>query len=384
MEPFEPELLPPQGVNLIALLPLIGVANRAIATLDGLFYGIPNPNVLLSPITTQEAVLSSRIEGTQADLEDILKFEAGEPPKEQSRREDIHEVMNYRNALRLSEKMLEDKPFCLNTLLKLHSVLMDSVRGHNKARGQFRTIQNWIGKSDCPIEEAAFVPPSPIYLQEHMNRWEAYWHSEAPDALVQLSVLHAQFEILHPFNDGNGRLGRMIIPLFLFEKKILNRPSFYMSAFFDARRDEYITLLRALGAPGSWTRWSRFFLEGITVQAEENTKKARAIQDLYERLKKQVLDLTHSQYAVPLLDFMFERPIFRSSDISHLEHMPSTPMIATLLGKLKRNGILHTVREGAGSRAQVLALAELINLCEGKNVLGTKSATFNSQNTSSL
>jgi Fic family protein len=268
-------------------------------------------------------VLSSKIEGTQADFEDVLKFEAGEFPVEPSRREDIHEIMNYRKALRLSENLLKDRPFCLNTLLKLHEVLMDSVRGHNKGRGRFRTIQNWIGKPGSPIEEAAFVPPSPLDLQDHLNRWEAYWHSDAPDALVQLSIIHAQFEILHPFIDGNGRLGRMVIPLFLFEKKILSRPCFYLSAFFEARRDDYIARLRNLGHPGSWTRWCAFFVEGVAVQAEANTNKARAIQDLYERLKKQVLDLTHSQFAVPLLDFMFERPIFRGSDVTKLKHMPS-------------------------------------------------------------
>lgn len=368
MKPIEPESLPPKDLDLLVLMPMVGKANRAIATLEGLFYGIPNPNVLLSPITTQEAVLSSKIEGTQADFEDVLKFEAGEPPTEPSRREDIHEIMNYRQALRLSENLLQERPFCLNTLLKLHEVLMDSVRGHNKGRGQFRTRQNWIGRPNTPIEEAVFVPPSPVYLQEHLNRWEAYWHSDAPDALVQLALIHAQFETLHPFIDGNGRIGRMIIPLFLFEKKILSRPCFYLSAFFEARRDEYIARLRDLGQPGSWTRWCAFFVEGVAVQAEANTNKARAIQNLYERLKKQVLDLTHSQFAVPLLDYMFERPIFRGSDVTKLEQMPSAPMVANLLGNLRRNGILHTVREGAGSRPHVLALAELINLCEGRKV----------------
>jgi Fic family protein len=368
VKPFEPEQLPPKDLDLLALMPMVGKANRAIATLEGLFYGIPNPNVLLSPITTQEAVLSSKIEGTQADFEDVLKFEAGESPAEPSRREDIHEIMNYRKALRISEDLLKDRPFCLNTILKLHDVLMDSVRGHNKGRGRFRTIQNWIGKPGSSIEEAAFVPPSPLHLEEHLNRWEAYWHSDAPDALVQLGLIHAQFEILHPFIDGNGRLGRMIIPLFLFEKRILSRPCFYLSAYFESRRDEYVALLRDLGQPGSWTRWCAFFVEGVAIQAEANTNKARAIQDLYERLKKQVLELTHSQFAVPLLDFMFERPIFRSSDVTKLDQMPSPPMVGNLLGNLRRNGILHTMREGAGRRSHVLALSELINLCEGRKV----------------
>ncbi len=368
MKPFEPETLPPKDLDLLAMIPVVGKANRAIATLEGLLYGIPNPGVLLSPLTTQEAVLSSKIEGTQADFEDVLKFEAGEPPPEPSRREDIHEIMNYRKALRLSENLLTERPFCLNTLLKLHEVLMDSVRGYDKARGRFRTIQNWIGTQGGPIEEARFIPPAPLHLQDHLNRWEAYWHAEAPDPLVQLALIHAQFEILHPFIDGNGRLGRMIIPLFLYEKRILSRPCFYLSAYFEERRDEYIERLRELGQPGSWTRWCVFFVEGVAVQAEANTAKAKAIQDLYVRLKKQVLELTHSQFAVPLLDYMFERPIFRSSDVNKLEHMPSVPMVANLLGKLRRHGILHTVREGAGRRPHILALSELINLCEERTV----------------
>ncbi len=352
----------------MGLMPLAGKANRAVATLEGLFYGIPNPNVLLSPITTQEAVLSSKIEGTQADLEDVLRFEAGETPTEPSRREDIHEIINYRKALQLSESLLQNRPFCLNSLLKLHEALTASVRGHNKARGKFRTTQNWIGAQGTPIEQAVFVPPSPLHLQQHLNHWEAYWHAESPDSLIQLALIHAQFEILHPFLDGNGRIGRMIIPLFLFEKKILSRPCFYLSAFFEARRDEYIARLRELGRPESWTRWTAFFLEGVAQQAEANTNKARAIQDLYERLKRQVLDLTHSQYAVPLVDYIFEKPIFRSSDVAKLEQMPSAPMVASLLKTLRSHNVLHTIREGAGSRPHVLALAELINLCEGRKI----------------
>lgn len=160
----------------------------------------------------------------------------------------------------------------------------------------------------------------------------------------------------------------MIIPLFLFEKKLLSRPCFYLSAFFEARRDEYIARLRELGQAGSWTRWSGFFLEGVAFQTEATARKARAIHDLYEDLKRRVIKLTRSQFAVPLLDFMFERPIFRSSDVARIEHMPSAPMVASLLGTLRRYGILRVVREGAGRRPHVLALGELINLCEGRQV----------------
>jgi len=368
MPPFEPLPLPPAELDYVRLLPLIGKANRAVAALEGTYYGLLNPNVVLSPITTQEAVLSSKIEGTQANLEDVLKFEAGEEPAGEERRHDIYEIINYRKALRVSEQLLKEKPFCLNTLLRLHQELMDSVRGFDKSRGKFRTIQNWIGKANTPIEQAAFIPPSPLRLQEHLNQWEAYWHSDAPDVFVQLALIHAQFEIIHPFLDGNGRIGRMIIPLFLFEKKILSQPCFYLSEYLEANRDTYIEHLRTLGSPGSWHAWVTFFLNAVAVQAEANAAKARSIQDLYERLKREVLTATHSQFGMVVLDFMFQRPIFRSSDLNEVPDMPSVPVILSILSKLKSKGILTVVRQGAGRRAQVLALAELLNLCEGKKV----------------
>ncbi len=369
MQACVPNPLPIRDLDWPSLISVLGKANRAVASFGGILYGIPNPAVLLSPMTTQEAVVSSRIEGTQADFEDVLKFEAGEPVAEESRREDIHEIVNYRKALRRANELLNEKPFCLNTLLELHAILLEGVRGFDKSPGHFRTTQNWIGADGTPIEQAKYIPPSPTILMEHLYAWENYYHSDEPDPLVQLAIIHAQFEVLHPFKDGNGRIGRMIIPMFLFEKKLLNHPSFYLSAYFDAHLDEYIAHLRALGQPGSWNAWVKFFLNAIVVQAELNANRARAIQDLYDRLKKQVLELTHSQYAVPLLDRMFDRPINRSSDFIGQPDMPSTPMIMNMLTRFKAAGILKTVREGAGRRAQILALAELINLCEGRNVI---------------
>jgi Fic family protein len=369
MKPFEPEKLPIAEIDWTSLVSLIGRANRCLTFYEGVLYGVPNSEVLLAPLTTQEAVLSSRIEGTQANLEEVLKFEAGEVIGEDSRREDIREIINYRNALRRAEEMLKLKPFCLNTLLELHTVLLDSVRGFNKGRGRFRTMQNWVGKPGTPIEQADYVPPDPLRLMEYLGDWEKYYHAEERDPLVQLAIIHAQFEIIHPFLDGNGRIGRMLVPLFLYEKKLLERPRFYLSEYLEAHRDEYVMRLRELGQPGSWDRWVKFFLTAVATQAESNSTKAKAIQDLYENLKGQVLKLTRSQYSVPLLDRIFERPVFRSSDLTSRQDMPSVPMVMTMLQELKKAGVLKVIREGAGRRAQVLALAELINLCEGKSVL---------------
>ncbi|HXY97933.1 MAG TPA: Fic/DOC family N-terminal domain-containing protein [Steroidobacteraceae bacterium] len=367
--PFTPSLLPHQDVKWEPLIPLIGQANRALALYDGVLYGVPNPEVLLSPLTTQEAVLSSKIEGTQATLGDVLKFDAGEEPRQEARRQDIQEIINYREALRSAERELKTRPFNLNLLLKLHSILLDSVRGRDKGRGKFRTVQNWIGPPGTPIEEAAFIPPPPQALQGLLDNWEKYYHMDRPDPLVQLAVVHAQFEIIHPFVDGNGRLGRILIPLFLAEKELLSQPMFYLSAYLDAHRDQYVSSLRALGThKDSWNDWIQFFLTALIEQAKLNAAKARSIMDLYEKMKTRVITLTHSQFAVPLLDALFEQPILKSSALDGRPGMPSKPMVMALLAKLKQEKILRVIRPGSGRRAQILLFSDLIDLCEASAV----------------
>jgi Fic family protein len=369
MKPFVAERLPLTGIDWPALVPLIGQANRALALYDGILYGVPNPEVLLSPLTTQEAVLSSRMEGTQATLGDVLKFEAGAEVVEESKRQDIQEIINYRRALQTAEEELKKRPFNLNLLLQLHSILLDSVRGRNKARGQFRMEQNWIGPPGSAIDEARFVPPAPLSLKDHLDNWEKYYHGEERDPLVQLAIVHAQFEIIHPFLDGNGRLGRILVPLFLHEKQLLSRPMFYISSYLEAHRDEYVDRLRDLGRPKSWDRWISFFLRAVTEQAKENGETARAIIELYERLKTRLIELTHSRYAVPLLDHLFDQPIFQSSQLTRHRQMPSTPTVMQMLRRLRKSGILKTVRKGSGRRAEIFAFVELLNLCEGEKVM---------------
>jgi Fic family protein len=322
-------------------------------------------------MTTQEAVLSSKIEGTQATLGEVLKFEAGQEPESAARQQDIREIINYRRALREAEDELRNRPFNLNLLLRLHATLLDSVRGRNKARGSFRVEQNWIGPPGSAIEQAQFVPPAPgDGLLRGLYNWESYYHMERPDGLVQLAIIHAQFEILHPFLDGNGRLGRILVPIFLYEKRLLSQPVFYLSEYLEKNRERYVEQLRMLGnAEGAWNQWIQFFLSGLIEQAQANVSKARMIHELYEELKRQILNLTHSQYGVPLLDNMFRQPVFRSSHVANNPNMPSRPMVWNMLGKLKRAGILKTLEEGRGPRAEILALSRLVNLCEGSEVI---------------
>jgi Fic family protein len=303
-------------------------------------------------------------------LGEVLKFEAGEKPEQEARRQDIQEIINYRRALATAEQELKTRPFNLNLLLRLHEILLQDVRGQNKARGQFRKAQNWIGAAGSPIDEAQFVPPEPLLLNGYLDNWEKYYHADRPDALVQLAVVHAQFEIIHPFLDGNGRLGRILIPLFLFEKKILFRPMFYLSEYLEKNRDEYVSRLRALsGGSSAWNEWIEFFLRALDEQARKNAAKARAIMSCYAKLKQRLIAVTHSQFAVPLLDQFFARPVFQSNSLTFSHPRPSRQAISSYLRKLREAGILKVVREGGGRRGQVLALAELVNLCEGKETI---------------
>jgi len=186
---------------------------------------------------------------------------------------------------------------------------------------------------------------------------------------VQLAIVHAQFEILHPFRDGNGRLGRILIPLFLYERKILSRPVFYLSAYLEKHRDNYVQGLRRLTEPKHWNEWVAFFLEAVEQQATANSTQAGKIQALYEELKVRVLELTRSQFAVPLLDHFFRKPIMTTSGLFAGKDAPSRPMVHTLVNQLKQARVLKSVRPGRGRRAEMVALPELINLCEGRKVL---------------
>jgi len=186
-----------------------------------------------------------------------------------------------------------------------------------------------------------------------------------------LAIIHAQFELIHPFLDGNGRLGRIIIPLFLFERNLISHPVFYISAYLEQHREQYAAGLRFLHekTPEAWTKWIAFFLTALDEESRQNSKKAKQIIDLYDKLKDTFLQLTRSRYAVPLLDHLFDQPIFTSALLQSRAGMPGMPMIMNMLGKLKKAGLITVLREGRGRRPQILALAELINICEGRKLV---------------
>ncbi len=364
MKPYIPQTLPVKSIDWSDHVSLIGRANAALARYDGMLQGVVNPVVLLSPLTTQEAVLSSRIEGTQASMEEVLEYEAD--PKgevEPSKNADIQEIINYRRAMGMAVAEFKGRPLCLNLIKQLHAVLLDSVRGRNKAPGEFRRSQNHIGPPGSSIEEATFVPPSPDRLGPALDNWEKYLHHDEKDRLVQLAVIKAQFEIIHPFLDGNGRMGRMLIPLFLFEKGLLSSPMFYLSAYLEAQREVYYQRLQAVSETGDWDGWIFFFLTAIVKQAEVNLEKTRKILDLYDRMKQKVPDIIRSQYAIQAIDALFDRPIFRISGFAARSDIPEASA-RRILNALKENGSIRDLRAGKGRRAAIFVFPELIAITE--------------------
>jgi Fic family protein len=263
--------------------------------------------------------------------------------------------------MRMAETELKTRPFNLNLLKKLHYILLTGVRGRNKARGEFRTTQNLIGLPGATLETAEFVPPEPQLLPEYLDNWEKYWHLDRPDPLVQLAIIHAQFEMIHPFLDGNGRVGRMLIPLFLLEKGLLENPVFYISSYLDDNRDIYYAKLNNISQNADWDGWLSFFLEAVETQAKTNTDSVQSILNLYGEMKDKIIGYTKSPFAIRALDAIFERPLFTTTNFIKGSSIPK-PSALRMLSKLKEEKALVTIREGKGRQPELLAFEKLMDL----------------------
>ncbi|MDZ7670999.1 MAG: Fic family protein [Gammaproteobacteria bacterium] len=330
MNPFNPPYLPPRSLDndLIGLTTLVGQANAILSRYDGMLEGIINPQVLLSPLMMKEAEWSSRIEGTIATANEVYANQAGaefEPEK----RADIEEILNYRHTMQIADSTIKEGPISLHMMRAMHEALMRGVRGQDKNPGRFRTTQNWIGPKGCRIEEATYVPPSPLRLQDHLDQFQRWIQSNdnSIDPIVKTALLHAQFEMIHPFDDGNGRIGRLLIPLYLTQVGSLVSPSLYISGYFDQHRDQYTHRLAQVSREQDWRGWIIFFLEALVHQARVNLELVRRIRGLYESMKVQVSDATHSLQAIRIIDTLFDRPIFKASAL-HEELGINRPLAA--------------------------------------------------------
>ena len=368
MKPYVPEILPITSMDYKRLVRSVGRANAELARYDGLLQAMVNPEVLLSPFTTQEAVLSSRIEGTQATLNEVLRHDAGMPAPDKARERDIQEIANYRSVLTTAERQLKSRPITLFLIRQMHKELMTGVRGQDKDAGKFRKTQNYIGKPGTPIENATFIPPEPHLLHDSLQALERYMQSEDLDVLVQCAIVHAQFEMIHPFIDGNGRIGRLLIPLFIYQKKRLSRPMFYLSEYLERHRDVYYARLNGISQESDWNGWTDFFLNAVAEQATRNSIKVGGILQLYQEMKKSITELTRSKNTLQLLDALFYKPVFTPADLMQRANLPKQTLMP-VLKKLQSAGILKVLRQARGRTSAVLAFAELLNITEGREVM---------------
>jgi len=277
---YLPEPLPPDLVWTPDLVRSLSDADHLIGRLAGEGGRLPNPHLLMRPFIRREAVLSSRIEGTQATLGELLEAEAGASVERSP--DDLREVANYVAALEYGIKRLDRLPLSLRLVRELHERLTKGVRGERAAPGEFRRSQNWIGAPGCTLAQASYVPPPPTELMDRLGAWERFLHERGTPPLVQAALAHYQFEAIHPFLDGNGRVGRLLITLFLVERGILPTPLLCLSAFFEATRRDYYDLLRAVSVRGEWEPWLVYFLNGVARQSEDALSRAGRINGLLE------------------------------------------------------------------------------------------------------
>jgi Fic family protein len=343
---FIPNPLPPIPKLCIddEMLELLSQADRALGRLDGSTDALPNPDLFVFMYVRKEAVLSSQIEGTQASLIDVLEFESRtvEPDNPQ----DVTEVVNYIAAINHGLKRLEDFPLSLRLIREIHKELMREGRGSEKEPGEFRHQQNWIGAGGCLLKEAIYVPPPPHEMQEALNNLEQFFHDPAPmPALIKIGLAHAQFETIHPFQDGNGRTGRLLITFLLCERNILKRPLLYISYFFKKYRSQYYDHLQSIRDNGDWESWVKFFLKGVYEVAQEASTVARQIVNLKEEHRQIVMREMGNRKAgsaIALLEKLYYKPVFNvdiAQDITQLSY----PNANNLVKELCKIGLLREI-----------------------------------------
>lgn len=353
---FVPAPLPPQLEYTPALVRLLSVADAALSELSGLGQVLPNPHLLIAPYLRREAVLSSRIEGTQASLADLLADEAGQAPRASA--DDVREVRNYVVALEYGIERLQALPLSLRLVRELHARLMHGVRGDRATPGEFRRSQNWIGPHGSTPANAPYVPPPPQEMQQALEAWETFLHArdELPD-LIQCALMHEHFEAIHPFLDGNGRVGRLLVTLFLSERGRLLQPLLYLSEYIERNRDDYYRGLMRIRTHGDWNGWLHYFLAGVQWSALRAVRQARQLLALREAMRAKVVTAPR---ALALVDVLFENPYLDANRVKTLLGV-SDPTARKALGLLESAGLIEETTGRAWGR-QYLARGVLAAL----------------------
>ncbi len=344
---------------------LLSEAERSIGMLSGAGELLPIPHLLINPYLTKEAVLSSKIEGTQASLSDVLKFKAEEidEGKHIKKKEtgDIREVANYITALEYGLDKIKTSDIDFSLIKKMHGILLHKVRGQDKEPGKFREMQNWIGRHGTPIEQARYVPPAPQALIKPLHDFVRYTKETKIPLLIQVALMHYHFEAVHPFRDGNGRIGRLLISLFLCKRKVLSQSLLYLSAYFEKNREEYYDKLLDVSKKSSYEDWIKFFLKGVKEQSDDALKRARKLVSLREQYHSKLREIGAVHNSSKVLDKLFENPFISISKIRKFLGVPF-PTAKRAISVLIELGI---VKEITGRRRNKIYCAkEILRILE--------------------
>jgi len=345
---FVPHPLPPPLSSSWDLGHAISAAAQALGHLSGIGSTLRNPHLLIKPFLRKEAVLSSRIEGTQASLSDLFFFEAaGQPDRDGS---DVREVSNYVRALETGLHRITELPISKRLLRELHEVLMAGVRGGDAMPGEFRRSQNWIGKPDARLQDAIFVPPPVPEMENALDAYERFLN-DAPTYpfLVWLAVAHYQFEAIHPFRDGNGRIGRLLLVLLLCHHGFLSEPLLYLSAYFERHRAEYYERLLRVSQHGEWEEWIRFFLRAVEEQSKDAVSRATRLHELRDDFGRRVKSPRTSALLLTTLDELFKVPAISIPQLARTLHV-TYPSAQKIVGKLLDENVLQEVGDRAWNR----------------------------------
>lgn len=353
-KPHIPEMLPIDLSKIIDMevIDLLTEASAEIGTYSGLLENTKNPMLLISPLLIQETISSSALEGTHATIEDYYNYQAGN--RVDIEKDEMTEIGNYRKALYYAIDTISTVnsnenngklPLTSRVVKDMHKILLSNVRGKDKSPGEYKKFQNYIGSQSS----ISFTPLPPELTDEYMKNLEEYIHFEDKKILIQIAFIHAQFEMIHPFKDGNGRIGRLLIPLFLYYKEYLPYPTFYMSKYFEVDRALYLQKLSNISKNNDWNGWVKYFLEGIIKQSKLNTKKAQFLIEAYEEFKEKILKESNSKYSIQALDFIFEHPIFKAAKMKESLGIKSTSTIYKLLESLIDIEIISRIGESRNS-----------------------------------
>ena len=356
---FVPDNLPPRVEWTGELVSALSKADRAIGQLHGIGLNLPNPNLLIGPFMRREAEMSSRIEGTQAEVRDIYLFEMQES-EVVPEVPDVREVANYVRALDYGLKRCAELPVCLRLIRELHGILLEGVRGEQDRPGEFRQSQNWIGPQGCTLAEARYVPPPVAEMQHCLDAFEKFINapSETIPLLAWLAMVHYQFEAIHPFRDGNGRIGRLLLSLLLCAKGVLDKPLLYLSAYFERHRQEYYERLLAVSTQGQWSEWIAFFLRGIVEQSLDAFERSRQLMNLQQQLHAKTKS-KRSAVQLKLVDLLIERPVVTTVFVS--DRLKVTYATAkSNIDRLVKAGILKQV--GTAKRNKVFVAEGVLHI----------------------